>query len=62
MADIFTEYPYFFTATNLEWKKLLTHHGVFYPAVQARLAEGYILIGISLINCSQSISRKPCPL
>ena len=25
MSDIITEYPRFFTATNLEWKKLLTH-------------------------------------
>jgi putative transposase len=25
MADIITEYPHFFTATNLEWKKLLIH-------------------------------------
>ena len=25
MADTITEYPHFFTATNLEWKKLLIH-------------------------------------
>ena len=25
MAEIITEYPHFFTATNLEWKKLLLH-------------------------------------
>ena len=25
MAEIITEYPHFFTATNLEWKKLLQH-------------------------------------
>jgi len=26
MADTITEYPHFFTATNLEWKKLLIHN------------------------------------
>src|SRR5688572_30775971 len=25
MTEIITEYPHFFTATNLEWKKLLLH-------------------------------------
>ena len=47
MSEIITEYPHFFTATNLEWKKLLQtdkYKDVIIDSMKFLVKDGRVII------------------